>query len=113
MTYYVIKNKTTGEYYRGKGVNKWGKYFNQASIFRVKGTVMSSWEELSRRGDDVEIVPIQIVETTNKVAEVCHGEWNRKYKSGNEVSVGWVSSCCDMWNERKSDFCPYCGAQMS
>ena len=36
MEYYVIKNKTTGEYYRGKGVNQCGKYYSQASIYRFK-----------------------------------------------------------------------------
>jgi hypothetical protein len=36
--HYVIKNPDTGLYFRGKGTNRWGKYFNQASIYRVKGT---------------------------------------------------------------------------
>lgn len=62
MNYYVIKNKSTGEYYRGKGVNKWGKYFNQASIFRIKGQAEFSLKELEQRGDNVEIIPIQIIE---------------------------------------------------
>ena len=46
------------------------------------------------------------------VEPVRHGYWNRKYKSGMIVNDGYVSSCCDMWNERQSDFCPYCGADM-
>ena len=25
MEYYVIKNKETGNYFRGKGTNKWGE----------------------------------------------------------------------------------------
>lgn len=62
MNYFVIKNKQTGEYYRGKGVNKWGKYFNQASIYRVRGSAEFSLKELQMRGDDVEIVEIQILE---------------------------------------------------
>lgn len=62
MDYYVIKNKTTSEYYRGKGVNKWGKYFNQASIYRIKGTALDSLEALSRRGKEVEIKKIKIIE---------------------------------------------------
>ena len=41
MQYYVVKNKTTGEYFRGKGVNKWGKYFNQASIYRLRKMLKS------------------------------------------------------------------------
>ncbi len=62
MNYFVIKNKQTGEYYRGKGINKWGKYFNQASIYRIKGSAEFSMKELLMRGDDVEIVEIQILE---------------------------------------------------
>ena len=41
-----------------------------------------------------------------------HGQWNRFYRSGTTVSEGYVSSCCDMWNERKSHYCPHCGAIM-
>ena len=62
MNYFVIKNKQTGEYYRGNGVNKWGKYFNQASIYRVRGSAEFSLKELQMRGDDVEIVEIYILE---------------------------------------------------
>jgi hypothetical protein len=42
--HYVIKNPDTGLYFRGKGTNRWGKYFNQASIYRVKGTAEFSCE---------------------------------------------------------------------
>ena len=41
-----------------------------------------------------------------------HGEWLKHYKSGTTVSDGFVSSCCDMWNERKTPYCPTCGAKM-
>lgn len=113
MTYFIIKNKTTGEYYRGKGVNKWGKFYNQASIFRIRKNAESSLDELLRRGHDVEIIPIQITETANEVTEVHRGTWCHKYKSGNTISEGYVSSCCDMWHKSKTDFCPYCGAIMN
>lgn len=43
---------------------------------------------------------------------VVHGRWTRFYKSGNKVQEGFVSSCCDMWNERRSNYCPNCGARM-
>ena len=46
------------------------------------------------------------------VAPVVHGRWSKFYKSGNMVEEGFVSSCCDMWNERRSNFCPNCGARM-
>ena len=49
---------------------------------------------------------------TADVAEVKHGEWLKHYQSGVTVSEGFVSSCCDMWNERKTPYCPNCGARM-
>lgn len=66
MQYYVIKDKKTGNYYRGKGVNRWGKYFNQASIFRVEGQAKFSFKEIKRnyRKEDIDpiIVCIRIIE---------------------------------------------------
>ena len=46
------------------------------------------------------------------VAPVRHGRWVTHYRSGTTVAKGYVSTCCDMWNNRKSDFCPNCGARM-
>ena len=46
------------------------------------------------------------------VATARHGMWSRFYKSGVEVYEGFVSSCCDMWNERRSHYCPNCGCLM-
>lgn len=62
MKYYVIKNKDTGMYFRGKGVNRWGNYFNQASIYRIKGTAESSLQDLLMRKENCEIVEIVITE---------------------------------------------------
>lgn len=45
-------------------------------------------------------------------AETKHGQWQKHYESGTTVSDGFVSSCCDMWNERKTSYCPNCGAKM-
>lgn len=45
-------------------------------------------------------------------APVKRGRWGRIYKSGVKVDEGVVSSCCDMWNERRSHYCPNCGANM-
>ena len=46
------------------------------------------------------------------VAPVVHGRWVTHYRSGTPVAEGYVSTCCDMWNNRKSDYCPSCGAKM-
>ena len=46
------------------------------------------------------------------VAEVVHGRWLTHYRSGVTVAAGFVSSCCDMWAERRSNYCPNCGAKM-
>lgn len=45
-------------------------------------------------------------------APVRHGRWETHYRSGTTVPKGVVSGCCDMWNERKTPYCPYCGATM-
>ena len=62
MEYFVVKDIKTGLYFRGKGVNKWGKYFNQASIYRVRGMAENAVEEENRRGASCKIVRIQITE---------------------------------------------------
>ena len=46
------------------------------------------------------------------VAQVVHGRWVTHYRSGTPVAEGYVSTCYDMWNNRKSDYCPNCGAKM-
>lgn len=46
------------------------------------------------------------------VAPVVHGQWVKHYRSGTTVADGYVSTCCDMWNARKSNYCPNCGAKM-
>ena len=44
---------------------------------------------------------------------ISYGKWNEQYQSGQIVETGVVSSCCDMWNERKTKYCPHCGAKMN
>lgn len=46
------------------------------------------------------------------VAPVVHGRWVTHYRSGTPVPEGYVSTCCDMWNSRKRNYCPNCGAKM-
>lgn len=60
--YYVLRNTETGMYFRGKGVNRWGKHFNQATIYRVKGTAEHSLKEVAWHGEKAELVCIKIVE---------------------------------------------------
>ena len=62
MDYFVVKDKNTGLYFRGKGVNKWGKYFNQASIYRIKAHAENAVEEENRRGANCVVIPIEIIE---------------------------------------------------
>lgn len=42
------------------------------------------------------------------VAPVVHGRWGMRYRSGTPAADGYVSTCCDMWNKRKSNYCPNC-----
>ena len=51
-------------------------------------------------------------QSTADAVEVRRGQWQKHYKSGTTVSDGFVSSCCDMWNERETPYCPQCGAKM-
>ena len=60
--YYVLRNTETGMYFRGKGVNRWGNHFNQATIYRVKGTAEHSIKEVAWHGEKAELVRIKIVE---------------------------------------------------
>ena len=62
MDYYVLKDKNTGLYFRGKGVNKWGQYFNQASIYRIRAMAEDTARQENIRGADCVIVPIEIIE---------------------------------------------------
>ena len=55
---------------------------------------------------------LQSAPTITPESLVRHGRWRKAYKSGNTVTDGYVSSCCDMWNERKSPYCSHCGAKM-
>ena len=60
--YYVLRNTETGMYFRGKGANRWGKHFNQATIYRGKGTAEHTIKEVALHGEKAELVRIKIVE---------------------------------------------------
>lgn len=110
--YYVIRDKNTGLYFRGKGVNRWGKHYNQASIYRVKGMAENTVKEVAWKGERAEIVPIQIVETSNDVAEVRYGKWIKATPHSQE----YCNQCGltpKMIFGILPDFCPNCGAKMN
>lgn len=60
--FYVVKNIETGEYFRGKGANRWGKDFNQASVYRLKKNAENAMESVSWHGDKAEVKRIWITE---------------------------------------------------
>ena len=60
--YYVVRDKSTKLYFRGKGVNKWGQFYNQASIYRIKTNAENAIKDLAWRGVQAEIVKIKIAE---------------------------------------------------
>lgn len=73
------------------------------SIFDWDMTIEDLYYSLCKLVDDVPTADVQ---------EVKRGYWQNKYRSGTTIKEGVVSSCCDMWNNRKSQFCPNCGARM-
>ena len=104
MQYYVIKDADTGMYWRGKGVNKWGQYYNQCSIFRIKRQAENSIEDILTRKDceNPVIIPITIHE---------EAYWIKPTK----VSQEFCSNCGlapKMVFGMLPKFCPNCGSPM-
>lgn len=122
--YYVVRNKATGLYFRGKGENKWGKYYNQASVYRFKKHAENAVEEETRRGNPTEVVEIRIVEATADVVEVRRGEWieTTEPMGWHDVDCIECTACHESWIEDDDfdiddykmfwNFCPNCGADM-
>lgn len=75
----------------------------------IKRVMETKWESGSDGAAAMEIVAAT---PAADVAPVVRGRWVRHYRSGTPVAEGYVSTCCDMWNNRKSDYCPSCGAIM-
>ena len=114
IEYFVIKEKNTGLYFRGKGVNRWGKYYNQASIYRIKGQAEHTADWLRLRGEPVEILQIQIIENATDAVEVVHGRWEKAEYHGflrcSECKDVYID---DTWvTDGKWNYCPNCGADM-
>ena len=75
----------------------------------VRAVMAAKWVDGSDGAMAMEIVASP---AAADVAPVVHGRWVTYYRSGTPVAEGYVSTCCDMWNNRKSDYCPHCGAIM-
>lgn len=75
----------------------------------VRAVMAAKWVDGSDGAMAMEIVASP---AAADVAPVVHGQWVTYYRSGTTVAEGYVSTCCDMWNNRKSDYCPNCGAKM-
>lgn len=104
MRYFAIKHKDSQMWYRGKGVNKWGKFLNQASIYRVPGQALLALSELKARGEDVEIVELDIFE---------HVEYH--WTQATQYSEPYCSNCGmspQMNFGMLPEFCPHCGKHM-
>ena len=104
MEYFAIRNKDTQMWYRGKGVNRWGKYLNQASIYRVEGQAKFSLGELQTRKENVEIVTLYIYEKEKAF-------WVKPTPQ----SEPYCSNCgmgAHMLFGILPDFCPHCGVNM-
>ena len=117
IEYYVVQNKSTDFYFRGKGANRWGQYHNQASIYRSRAHAENTANWLKLRGEQVEIVPIRIIENpTVDAVEVVHGRWIEKQEPipwcEDDVDVFCVCSVCDCASPGESSYCPNCGAKM-
>lgn len=83
MKYYIIKNVENNKYFRGKGKNQWGKYLNQASIYRMLNRAETSANRLVKKGHRIKIVSIEITE---------HDECNV------QKNVNAVLTACDIFN---------------
>ena len=69
MKYFVVKNVENDKYFRGKGKNQWGKYLNQASIYRMLNRAESSAAKLAKKGYKVHIVSIEVHESNDCVIQ--------------------------------------------
>lgn len=81
--------------------------------------ILDGWRDAHADVDDVhgcglleDVICEVDAQTAADVAPVVHGRWMKHYRSGVTVAEGGVSSCCDMWNDRRSNYCPNCGAKM-
>ena len=94
------------------------EYFDRDAIYKA---FANAGTDVLERASEIEYIAgfsyelvIEILDNipTVDVAPVVYGQWVKHYRSGTTVADGYVSTCCDMWNARKSNYCPNCGAKM-
>ena len=95
--YYVVRDKNTGLYFRGKGANRWGKHYNQASIYRIKGQAECTIKEVGFRGGQAEIVPIQIVENPTDIVQVVRCKDCKHYDNSEGIHWCHLNSKFGKW----------------
>ena len=62
ISYYVVRNKKTGMYYRGNYSKEWGTYYNKAIVYMDKKHAENTVSKLSTYGEQAEVVEIRISE---------------------------------------------------
>nr|DAU59525.1 MAG TPA: NADH-PPase NADH pyrophosphatase zinc ribbon domain [Caudoviricetes sp.] len=89
------------------------EYIDRQAVEKFIEDGLNNPDKTKRFGHDaIEIMAEVHYMPAADVAPVVHGRWEEHYRSGTPVAEGYVSTCCDMWNNRKSNYCPNCGAIM-
>lgn len=89
------------------------EYIDRAAVEKFIEAGLNNPDAAKRFGHDaIEIMAEVHYMPAADVAPVVHGRWEKHYRSGTPVAEGYVSTCCDMWNNRKSNYCPDCGKKM-
>lgn len=81
----------------------------------IEKLVKYGWLKMTLE-DSAEMVAVQSAiddEQTVDAQPVVHARWLYEYKSGFKPYNGVVCNHCDCWNERRTDYCPNCGAKMN
>ena len=86
------------------------EYIKRGSAIDAVLDVFYDTTDIDLSGEKLEAAILNV--PAADVEPVKRGMWGKVYKSKVTVSDGYVSSCCDMWNERRTRYCPNCGARM-
>jgi len=89
------------------------EYIEREAVEKFIEDGLNNQDVAKRFGHDaIEIMAEVYYMPAADVAPVVHGRWVTHYRSGTPVAEGYVSTCCDMWNNHKRNYCPSCGAKM-